>query len=120
MPESPGWPAVRIVPRAPERKKNFEEETFHGVRFLRRSLTFSGPFCRRVPRTGKDVTHAANGLDVLVGIGIAEFLPNFADVHVDAAIKGRKFAAKHGIDQPLARNHASRLAQQHFQQIEFY
>src|SRR5208282_6768590 len=69
-------------------------------------------------RTRENVTHSADRLDVLVGVGIAEFLADLADVHVDAAVKGRKLAAEHGVHQTFAWDHAPSLPQQHFQQVK--
>ncbi len=67
----------------------------------------------------KDVTHPAHGLDVVAGlVGIAQFLAKLADVHVNAAVEGRKLAAEHDIHQALSRNHAAGLAQQDLKQIE--
>src|SRR5271165_3978906 len=69
---------------------------------------------------GEDVSHAAYGLDVVAAeVGIAQLLSDFADVHIDAAVKRRKLAAKHGIDEMLARDYSPSLAQQDMQQIEF-
>ncbi len=39
------------------------------------------------------------------------FLANFADVHVDAAVEGRKLAAEHGIHQVFAGDDASGFTQ---------
>ena len=66
----------------------------------------------------KNIAYTSNGLDVLIVLGVAQLFADLADVHIDAAIEGRKLAAEHGIHQPFARHHASGLAQQHFQQIE--
>src|SRR5271155_1139302 len=43
-----------------------------------------------LPGTGKDVADAPDRLDMLIGVSIAEFLADFADVHVDAAVEGRE------------------------------
>jgi len=50
---------------------------------------------------------------------VSPALADFADVHVDAAVKGRKLAAEHGIHQTLARDDSPSFPQQHFQQIKF-
>src|SRR5215475_3540082 len=73
-----------------------------------------------LPRTRKDVSDAAHRLDVFIAVGVAQLLANLADVHVNAAVEGREFTAEHRVHQPFPRNHSPRLAQQHFEQIEFH
>src|SRR5690348_13855761 len=68
----------------------------------------------------KDVAHATHSLDVVAAeIGIAKFFANLADVHVDAAVKGGKFATEDGIDQVFAGNDVPCFTQQGVQQVEF-
>src|SRR6202051_5013761 len=108
---------------APPRTKEKSLETSFSCRFLilRRALNFFPIlFACLLPWPGKDVPHTPNGLDVLVGVSVPQFLPHLADVHIDAAVKGRELPAKNRIHQALTGDHTSSFSQQNFQQIKFH
>src|ERR1700676_2448940 len=75
---------------------------------------------RLLSRTRKNIPDSPHRLDVFVAIRIPQFLAHFADVHIDAAVKGRKLAAQYRIHQSLARHYPSRLAQKYLQQIKLH
>ena len=66
----------------------------------------------------KNIPHSSHGFDVLIVLGVAQFLSHLADMHIDAAIERRELAAQHRIDQPFARHDATGFTEQHFQKIE--
>src|SRR5207244_6322522 len=73
-----------------------------------------------LPWAREDIAHPANRLDMFRSpFRVTQLLTNFADVHINAAIEWREFAAQHRIDQSLAGHHSAGLAQQYLQQIEF-
>jgi hypothetical protein len=50
---------------------------------------------------------------------VAQLLAQVTDVHVDAAIEGRQFAAQHFLNQIFSLDYLTRIAQQNFEQVVF-
>src|SRR5207244_4187609 len=71
-------------------------------------------------RCGIDVADTANGFDPLHAVELMpQLLAQVADVHVDAAVKGREFATQYFFDEFFPPGYLSGGAQQSFQEIVF-
>src|SRR6266542_7096249 len=105
--QSPGSPAPQTKP-GPAKTKG---------KFLRRGFSSDRVF-HLWPRQGENITRAAHRLNMVFGVRIPKFLADFADMHINAAVKRRELAAQHLIHQRFAGNHAPSSPQYYVQQSE--
>jgi hypothetical protein len=60
----------------------------------------------------KYISHAADGLDVIgATIRITELLSDFAYMHIDTSIKGRKFSSQYSVDKMFASHNPASFPQ---------